>query len=205
MSCEKKSSQTVLRTSACLVAGLLLVGVTPGAAKEKREVIERIEFVAIGKGHSGFAAGRASRLKLLVYRWTTPTERQEIIEVLSADDGPKVIADLEKRDVVGRLMIPGRSGVDLRYLWQVEQDGKTYVVGASERSLLSQPGRTTGTAAYYLAVLQLEFNEAGEGHGVLAPGIYPRFESNGTVRIASTISDPITLTKAVRETPKKKK
>ena len=205
MSCVSKSSQTVLRTSACLVAGLLFVGVTPGAAKDKREVIERIQFVAIGAGHSGFAAGRTSRLKLLVYRWTTPAERQEIVEVLSSDDGPTVIADLEQREVVGRLMIPGRSGVDLRYLWQVEQDGKTYVVGASERSLLSQPGRTTGTAAYYIAVLQLEFNEAGEGHGLLAPGIYPKFESNGTISIASTVSDSITLNKAARETPKKKK
>jgi len=198
-----KSAQTILRGGAFLVAGLLVVGPSPGAAKEK--VIERYQFNAMGTGHYGFKAGRATRLKLVVYRWTTSTERQEIITMLGGDDGQAIVRDLEKREIVGRLMVPGQSGVDLRYLWKVEENGKIYVVGVSQRSLLSEPNVVTGTSPYYIAVLQIELGPSGKGNGVLLPGIYPRFNSNGTVTIEAQTSDPITLTSAVRTMPKSKK
>ena len=182
----------------CSVATALLLAAGPTIA-QKNKVIDRYNIIAQGTGHYGLPAGRASRLELVVYRWTTADERTDIIKTLGSDDGKAVIKYLEGLDVVGRIMIPGESGVDLRYLWNVEQDDKNYVIGMSQRSLLSQPGATTGDAPYYLAVLQLELDKEGKGKGVLAPGIHPTFHSNGTVNIESTIASSVELTSATRK------
>ena len=187
----------------CLALALGAWGGSPLAAKE--DVVERYRITAIGEGHYGFAAGRATRLNLIVYRWTTDAEREEILDVLRGTDGKAVVADLENREVVGRLIIPGQSGANLRMVWKTQlEDGRTVVVAGSERSLLSEPGRTTGNEPYYIAVVQLVWNDGEEkGEGVLMPGISPEFEADGTVKISSTVSDPVKLSDAVSQLKKK--
>jgi hypothetical protein len=171
----------------------------PAAEAKKNEVIERYDIVAMGTGHLGLAAGRAGRLELVVYRWTTPEERTEIIKTMGGDDGKAIRKYLEKLEVVGRIMIPGQPGYDLCYLWSVEQDGKHYVIGGSERALLSEPSMTTGDAKFYIGVVMLELDAAGEGTGTLAPAIEPVFQTNGTVKIESMVGDPIQLTTVTKQ------
>jgi hypothetical protein len=196
-----KQTKILFRSAAlgtALVLALAAITAAPVLGKAKKQVIEKYRFNALGRGHHGFAAGKATRLDLLVYRWTTPEEREEIISTLGGDDGDEIVRYLEGLEIVARLRIPGQQGVDLRYAWTVEQDGKTYVIGVSERSLLSRPMATTGDAPFYLAVLQLQFPEEGKGGGILAPSIYPVFQPDGRVEIKATVSDPITLTEAVK-------
>ncbi len=190
--------------SSLFVVTLVVLTCVPVLAAET-EVIDRYSITAMGKGHSGLAAGKATKLTLVIYRWTTPEERRDIITMMGGPDGKAIIKNLETREVVGRLMIPGQPGVDLRYTWKVDQDGKTYVVGAAERSLLSEPGAVTGDAKFYVAVMQLELDASGKGTGTLAPGIEPVFYTNGTVKIEASVGDPIDLTRVVQEKPKKKK
>ena len=74
----------------CSVATALLLAASPTIA-QKNKVIDRYNIIAQGTGHYGLPAGRASRLELVVYRWTTADERTDIIKTLGSDDGKAVI------------------------------------------------------------------------------------------------------------------
>ena len=60
-----------------------------GQKKKSKNFEERYRLTAMGTGHVGAAAGRASALDLTVTRWTTAEKRQAILEVLATNDGQK--------------------------------------------------------------------------------------------------------------------
>lgn len=117
MSSSTHRTFTVL-TAVALMSALLL-SVSPAGAKKKDR--SRYNLIAQGKGHVGLAAGRASRLTLTISSWSTEEELAEIREIIARDDAKEIRKALGKAREVGRLQVPGQSGIDLIYSIQFDE------------------------------------------------------------------------------------
>ena len=191
----KLSTRPTRLALALFVVAALLLTVSPGVAKKKKTEGERYSLIAQGKGHTGFAAGRASRLTLNIKSWSTAEELAEIREIIARDDAKEIRKALGRAREVGTLNVPGQSGLDIIYTRKVVQDGKTYVTWAADRPWGSMPNATSDpNIRYLIAVSVMELDEEGNGSGVIAPAIEPEIADDGSMDIARSAADPITLT-----------
>jgi hypothetical protein len=200
----KTNTRNRLASTAATILLLTLAAGAPALA-QKNTAIERYVITAMGKGTVGLAAGRASRLDLNINRWSTPEERQELLDMIASDDGDAIRQYVERLDSIGRLRIPGQSGEDMRYAWLVEEDGRHIVTVMSDRPLASRPGATTNPSQvdYLVMVMRFALDEKNQGTGTLVPAIQPAFNDKGQLTIRNSAADPISLTRVTRKKKKK--
>ncbi len=198
------SRRSTLGTSTlCLtIAAALLCATLPAVAKDR--VVARYRVNALGTGHPQTIFGRANRMEIVVYRWNTAEELEDIRRTLASPATPASRRYLESLDIVGTMRIPGGGAVDLYYAWNVEEDGTSYVTGAfpSSRQWSQRPREPGPDRANIhtplVAMFQLELDESGTGKGVLAPAIYPEINANGTAVFEPKTTDLIELAEAAR-------
>ncbi len=193
---------SIHRFRVLLVCGILLSVSAPGAAAE----IERFEAIAQGTGKGGFAAGKASRVNIVVDRYTTLEERAALTRVIEGGDGPTIRKYMETLPPIGQIMIPGRPSYDLRYIYNyTKDDGSRELVIATDRPYLSAQAKTQpGDVEYLMGVIAITLDENGKGDGMLAPAVQIKLV-DGKVKADESAADPVTLTSVVARKPKVKK
>jgi hypothetical protein len=190
-----RRSSLALRASAwSLVLAVAIPCVTLAATPKKADWVGSYEATAMGTGHSGAAAGRASRVIIDLYRWTTPEERQAILEVIKTKNGKQIRKALDDLEDIGRLRIVGEPGYAIDYAWRVESGGKTNIVFALNRALASAPGVVSGSPEFLVGVGVLELDSSGKGVGQLAPAIEFEVKEDGSIDITDSAADPVRLT-----------
>ena len=185
------------RPFAMVLGSLLILGAllaTPLLAAE----IERFEVIAQGKGKSGFAAGQATRLNIIVDKYSTLEDRAKLIDTISHGDGQMINKYLEKLPRIGVIQIPGQPGKDLKYIYNYTMDdGSRQVVMGADRPYLSATAPTRGgDVEYLMVVVAFTLDKNGRGDGTLAPAAEMQFV-NGKVKETNSAADPITLTSVV--------
>ncbi len=184
-----------MATFATLAVGLIAAVAAFGVEADKKERwVERYTATAMGTGHSGAAAGRASTVNFIVYRWTTPEERASILELLATNDGKKITKGLEQLEAVGRVQVPGRKGYDLRYAYATEVGGKRQIVLATDRPVASLDAMHSPDVEYLVAIAAFELDPAGKGSGSIAPALELHMTEAGQLEPKSSAADPIKLT-----------
>lgn len=190
-----KNQRTHFAAAVRTAAALLLIAALAGpalAAKIKRaDWVADYTATAMGTGHVGAAAGGAARISIEIYRWTTPEERQKILELIQTGDGKKIRAGLDDLENIGRIRFPGQSGYELIYAWQVEEGGQKRVVAAMNRPLASLPGATSGASVDFLVGVAVL--DPAAGNGVIAPAIELAIDSAGKIDITESAADPVKL------------
>ena len=194
-----KKQRSVAVLVARLVVPIVIAGaIHSGAAAErvkKTDWVGEYSAIAMGSGHVGAAAGRAGRVDIDIYRWTTPEERQKILDLLATGDGKAIRAGLDKLEDVGRIRMPGQSGFELIYAYQFEQAGKKTVVVAANRPMASLPGATSGGSVDFLVgIAVLDLDESGEGTGTMVPAVELEIQESGQIDISESAADPVNLT-----------
>jgi len=174
-----------------LVASLLIATAATAAKIKKEDWVADYSATAMGTGHVGAAAGRASRIEVEIYRWTTPEERQKILDTIAAGDAKKTRADLDDMEHIGRVRMPGQQGYELVYAWQVEEGGKKNIVFAMNRPFASLPGATSGNSVDFLVGVGM-LDPAAET-GVIAPAIELAIKPDGQIDITESAADPVKL------------
>lgn len=92
-----------------LICFVLLCTVASFAQKPK----ETIDATARG---TSTQMGRDMNIKILIYRYSTPEERQTLIEAFKKGQSNGLAKQLEKMKGVGRIQIPGKVGYELAYI-----------------------------------------------------------------------------------------
>lgn len=111
-----------------LALALLAASAIPAQAREKRQPIEKFRANVFNVQLS-----RASLLDIVIYEWTTPEERQALLEVF-VEKGSEALYDaLDDTSDKGYVRLPNTVGYDMKYAWQSELDGKRRIVLASDR------------------------------------------------------------------------
>jgi hypothetical protein len=192
MSYERTSIAGRNRVAAATFIAAVLMAVAAGAAVKKADWVGDYTATAMGTGHVGAAAGRASRINIEIYRWTTPAERQTILDLIATGDGKKIRAGLDQLEHIGRIRVPGEQGYELVYAWQVEEGGKKHVIAAMNRPFMSLPGATTGNSVDFLVGVAML--DPAEATGVIAPAIELAIKPDGQIDITESAADPVKFT-----------
>ena len=150
-----------------LAAALLTTAVEPVPAKTTREPLEKYRARAFNVDWGG-----ATNLDIVIYEWTTPEERQDLIRTFVEDGGDALYDALNDTSQKGFIKMPRTLGYDMRYAWQVEVEGRRRIVLASDRPMgfleLSRGARSTD---YDVTLVVLDLDpETGEGTGTVALG-----------------------------------
>jgi len=194
--------KTHFKTSHLLALLVALLVLTPGALQaKKKKPLEKYRAQAMSLDR-----GAAGMLDIVIHEWTTPEERQALLEVFVEGGSEKLYDALSKAGEKGYVKAPRTLGYDMRYAWQFEVEGKRRVVLATDRPLgffeLTRGSRTTD---YNVSLVVLELDpETGEGEGWAAAGVELSIDATGRLIVEYTGTQPTKLTRVKQQKSKKK-
>ena len=156
----------MLRHRTAIAAALLILSC--GAAfGQKAEPVARYRAVA-----ASLNLGKASQIDIVIERWSTDQERQQLLTTLQEFGRDKLIAELMKiRPRCGYMRLPNTRGYDLFYARDnVLPDGNHHVVLATNRSVGTKEAATaTRSLDYQLTLIELHLDKESQGEGKLVP------------------------------------
>ena len=156
-----------MRRRASVIPGILvLVLAASVTAAEKAKYAER--YTAFGVAQQ---RGKTSTIQIAIARWSTPEERQMLVDTLQ-NKGREALADaLSRMPAIGWIRLPNTRSQDLRYAFQTPlPDGGRRVVIATDR-IVNYAETTTAsrTQHYQFSVAEIHFDKDGKGEGKLSP------------------------------------
>jgi hypothetical protein len=185
-----------------LAIALLTTASGPAWAKTKREPIEKFRARAFDINR-----GAATHLDIVIYEWTTPEERQALLQTF-VDSGSEALYDaLYEVSEKGYLRLPQTLGYDMQYAWQVEVEGKRRIVLATDRPMgFLELSRGFRSRDYNVSLVVLELDpETGEGEGIAMGGAELSMDKEtGQIHIEFAGTQPTKLTNVKKLKVKKK-
>src|SRR5262249_28859048 len=171
----------------------LLLAAAGAAAADKVKPIERYNAFGVSQQR-----GKTSTIQIAIERWSTPEERQMLVDTLR-QKGPQTLADaLAKMPRGGWIRLPNTKAQDLRYAWQTPlPDGGRRVVIALDRIANYAELTTAARTQYYeFSVAEIRFDKDGKGEGKLSPlaRVDVDKETN-QIEVEDYSSQPVRLTK----------
>lgn len=158
---------------------------------------ERFTAVAIVNNNLGSGAGV---VQIDITRWSTQSERTELLNVLKKSGAEKLLDTLQDMRPVGTIKTPDSLGYDLRYANQTSlPEGGRRIVLATDRPIgFWEATRRPRTIDYPFTVIQMEIDRNGEGKGTLsyATKIIPQGD---TIVLENFATQPIMLTQIKSE------
>src|SRR5271167_3545011 len=93
-----------------LVATLVTAASLPGLAREKNETIDATIY------GTSTDLGKNVPITLIIYRWSTPEDRQILVDAFQEGQNQGLVKALQKLKAVGRIKIPGTVGYDVSFI-----------------------------------------------------------------------------------------
>jgi len=93
-----------------LLVGLLLLGSLPTLAREKDESIEATAF------GTGTQVGQTFDVTLIIYEFSTPADRQVLVQAFEKGQNQGLVNALTKMKAVGHVSITGTLGYDVSFI-----------------------------------------------------------------------------------------
>ncbi len=150
--------------------------------------------------------GGTSIVQISVSEWTTPEERQMLIDYVKAEGSLHLDDKLQSLSNKGRVNRAGEMGINWRYAYRFAKDGGSTIVLATNRpvSLREASGQGVVGKAYNITLAIIELDEEGMGAGTLMIGAELGFGADGKLEIGNVGQNAIHLG-SVRVLGKKKK
>ena len=187
------------RVAAALMAVTLIAAVVAPAIIAAQDGEERFRAIAVVMGNVG--TGRNSYVDIVITRWTTPEQRQELLEVLMAGDQDAFRQALTQQEMTGWLRFPSRTRHEFRYAWVRAQreDGSREIILATDRIIpFVEAWNRPRSFDYDITLIEMELDENNEGSGIAAVGIKFKVEGNN-LTIENFGTQPVNLN-AIRKT-----
>ncbi len=93
-----------------LVLGLVMISGLPGFARNKNETIDATAY------GTSTQLGRNIGVTLIIYEFSTPEDRQILVEAFQKGQNQGLVNALQKMRAVGRIQIPGTLGYDVSFI-----------------------------------------------------------------------------------------
>jgi hypothetical protein len=147
----------------------LALAVMPiGSGAQTLGTPERFTATAINFDNpTGSAAGS---VELVVNRWSTDAERDQLLSALLEKGSDKLLSALQRMPRVGYIRTPNSVGYDLHYARRVPgEDGGEKITLATDRPIgFWEAQARPRTLDYPFTVIELHMNRDGEGEGKLS-------------------------------------
>jgi hypothetical protein len=162
---------------------------------------ERYTAFAVNMG--GLTRSGASTVDMVVDRWSTDSERDQLMTTLIEQGPDKLLTTLQRLRRVGYIRTPNSLGYDLRFAMKLPgTDGGERVILATDRYISFWEAKNRPRSIDYpFTVIEIRINKDGEGEGKmsLATKIVAEKKSNAIV-LENYDYQPVLL-KSVRREP----
>ena len=164
---------------------------------------------------STVAPGANQTIQIQINGWSSPAQRQHLIETFLAKKQEGLVSELQKQPELGRFNFPGymgpdpnsvmRLGTDIRYAMNFPNpDGGRRIVIITPRVIgFREATDRPRTYDYPFSLFELRFDRSGKGEGRMAYATQIQFDkSKNTIEIENYSSEPVRLNNLVLEVRK---
>ena len=165
---------------------------------------------------SNIATGANQSIRINIDKWSSPSQRQQLIDTFLAKKQDGLLSALEKQPEMGRFNFPGymgpdpnnvmRLGTDIRYAMNFAgEDGGRRIVIITPRVIgFREAANQPRTVDYPFTLFEMRFNGAGKGEGKMAYETQINFDKKkNTVELENYSSEPVRLNNLELEVRKK--
>jgi len=186
--------KTHFKTSHLLALLVALLVLAPGGLQaKKKEPLEKYRAQAMSLDR-----GAAKNLDIVIYEWTTPEERQALLDTFVEGGSQGLYNALGRERQKGTLKLPQSPAYDLQYAWQFEHEGRRRIVLASDRPTgFLELVRNTRSTDYNVSLVILDLDpETGKGAGSVTGGAELSIDrETGRLEVRFAGTQPARLTK----------
>lgn len=208
----------MLRTLYASVAAALLVWLParPAALQaEQPTATDKVTITGWALNMSNVATGTNQTIQITIDRWSTPAQRQLLIDTFMQKKQDGLLRELEKQPRLGRFNFPGymgpdpnnvmRLGTDINYARSVMgEDGGRRIVIITPRVIgFREQTNRPRTYDYPFTLFEMRFDKAGKGEGRMAYGARIDFDKKkNQIALENYSSEPVRLNNLVLEVKK---
>jgi hypothetical protein len=184
-------------------AGVLLTLACSAPAVAQSD--DRLDISAFAVNMGTVGTGRTASVQITIDKWSTPEERQQLIETMLEKGPDALLKALQKVPEKGRFRIPGLVGPDphqlrlgqtLRYTWQAPlPGGGRRIVIITDRYIGFQEARSQPrTMDYPFTLFEIRVGADGKGEGKMAVATKITFDKVARqVELENYSSEPVRL------------
>lgn len=150
-----------------LLLGLFMIAAVCGRAQ--RATTETIDATAFG---TSTQLGRNFGVKVLIYEFSSPEDRDILVQAFQQGQNKGLVNALEKMKSVGRISIPGTLGFDLSFIREiVTPTGRTIRFVTNRKIAFGESYWNTQTKSFDLTAGEITLNDSDKSKsaGVLYP------------------------------------
>jgi hypothetical protein len=150
-----------------LLLGLFMLA--GGYGSGQRQTTETIDATAFG---TSTQLGRNFGLKVMIYEFSSPEDRDILVQAFQQRQNDGLVNALEKMKSVGRITIPGTLGFDLSYIREiVTPTGRTIRFVTNRKIAFGESYWNAQTKSFNLTAgeFNLDDNDKSKSNGVLYP------------------------------------
>ena len=156
----------------------------------------REEFTAIAISPGGpRASAVAANLEIVIERWSTPEERQRLLDALTRGQNAalEVMRDFPR---VGYIRVPPNLAWDLHYSHQSVEDGERHIFLGTDRPVsFAEEVLRPRTINYPFTFVDIRLNREGDGEGTLSRATRVTASNDGRfVHLETWDTQPVKLT-----------
>ncbi len=170
---------TKMIAAVVLLFGLLIVGSRPGFARDKYETIEATAF------GTGTQLGANIGVTLNIYEYSTPADRQILIQAYEKGQNQGLVNALQKMKAVGHVEITGTLGNDCSYIKMIPTATGRKIIFVTNRWIrFGEAYYDTQSQSFNLTAGIIEINDQDKSKstGVLYPAAQLVLDSQGQLQ-----------------------
>jgi hypothetical protein len=182
---DRRFNVVPLLLGAFTLCGLLLLFVTPGFSGQrgKNEVIEAS---AMGTGSQ---MGQAIGITVTIYEYSTPEDRQILVQAYEKGQNKALVNALSKMKAVGHIAITGTIGYDLSFIKMIPTATGRKVRFITNRPITFGEAWTDSNSSYFnLSAGEIEFvdGDKSKATGVIYPAAQLVLDKQGQLQFDLT-------------------
>lgn len=170
------------KVSKSALALLLLVAMISlsGFARDKYETIDATAY------GTSTQLGRNVGVTIIIYEFSTPEDRQILVDAFQKGQNQGLVNALEKMKAVGRIQIPGTLGYDLSFIRMIPTaTGRTIKFCTNRKISFGEAYSDSQSQSFNLTAGQLELNDQdkSKSSGVLYPAAQFVINKDGELQL----------------------
>jgi hypothetical protein len=197
-----RMTDTVRWSGLALAAVLSLSSSSVSVEAQSRQPLERLLATSVNMSNVGNT--NAGRIEIVIERWSSQRERDELIATLKEKGGDALLSKLQKMPRVGYIRDAngGSIGWDLHFARERKlEDGGRQIVLATDRPISTWEAFSRPRSAEYdFTLADIRFDGDGKGVGKLA--VAAKITTNpktGVIEIENFASEPVRLTEVTSD------
>ena len=163
-----------------LVTSLLILTSVPGFSRDKNETIDATAF------GTSTQLGRTIGVTLIIYQYSTPEDKQILVEAFQKGSNKGLVNALERMKAVGHISITGTLGFDVSYIGLIPTPTGRKIRFVTNRLIrFGEAYADTQSQSFDLSAGEIDINEQDKGKsaGVLYPAAQLGVDDQGQLSL----------------------